>query len=177
MSSKIRSFQQQDTTIVQKIYQEAFTGFPWYENLSVKEISNRWQTCITKNGFQCIVIEVGGTVAGALWWDLPTLEQLKEERGDLLFSFAQVRQVTIIWEREVMVSPSLQGRGIGTLLRKRFLEIIDSSFQNFLVLTRMRDDNLGIILIAQKAGFHRTGILIPSSQKPGIYHEYWFLRG
>ncbi len=177
MSSVIRSFQQSDTASIKMIYQLAFAGFPWYEDLSEEEISRRWQSCVVKDGFQCLVVEVDGVVAGVLWWDLPSLEQLKEERGNPLLFFAKARQGTVIWEREVMVSPSYHGRGIGTLLRRRFLEIMDSCYQDFLVLTRMRDDNVGIIRIGEKVGFQRTGIRMSSSMKPGVCHEYWFLEG
>jgi hypothetical protein len=43
-----------------------------------------------------------------------------------------------------------------------------------LILTRMRNDNLPILKIADRLGFQRTGIKIPSRQ-PGTFHEYWYL--
>lgn len=173
----IRDLRESDVTAVQEIYRQAFAGFPWYEALSSADVQGRWDFCATKYGFRAIVAVEDGVVVGALLWDTPTIEDLRLERGDALACFAIDRlceDVLLVWEREVMVAPSAQGRGIATQLRLQFLECI-GEMRAALILTRMRDDNVPIVHIAAKRGFSRTGIKVPSSQKPEVSHEYWYL--
>ena len=82
----------------------------------------------------------------------------------------------VVWEREVVVCPESQGRGLATRLRREFLEQLaaDDQSQATLLLTRMRDDNAAVIAVAQKLGYTRTGIRMPSSQSPEVSHEYWY---
>lgn len=162
------------------VYQRAFAGFPWFENLSDAEVRRRMTDSSSKTGFQAF-IEKGpnGEVVGALWYDTPSLEQLSLERGQQLADTAKVicqenNLNNIIWEREVIADPLFQRRGIATGLRTTFLLHLANTFPGgALILTRMRDDNIGIIKVAEKLGYTRTGIRLPSSQLAGVFHEYW----
>lgn len=80
-----------------------------------------------------------------------------------------------VWIRDTIVDPSFQGKGIATQIKIEALRKIKEKFPNWIILTRMRKDNFGIIKINERLGFRRTGIQIPSSQKKGIFHEYWSL--
>ena len=173
---KIRSFKSDDATSVKRIYRESFAGYPWFEDLSEETISQRWAESVNKTGFDCLVAEIEGKVAGATWWDIPSLERLAVERGDVLAGFARTRlekNMTIIWVRNTIVDPRFQRQRVTTLLKDRFLALLAEA--QCLMLTRMRDDNSSIIHINQKAGFKRTGIRMPCDIKPSVCHEYWYL--
>lgn len=174
---KIRNLKDGDEIVIQKIYQMAFSGFPWHEDLSSEEVERRWNIQKRKRGFGGLVAEENGEVVGAIWWDLPSLEELRAERGDALAEFTVKiqRGKLLIWEREVIVSPQYQGKKIGFQLRVAFIEKISQTTKKALILTRMRDDNIPIIGIAEKLGFLRTGIKVSSSQKSNTFHEYWYL--
>lgn len=177
MDVNVRDCIEGDERAVRRIYQGAFAGFPWYETLSRKEVYRRWKNYRRKRGSRAIVAERGGEIIGALLWDTPTLDELRVERGERLARFAEAhlgRKTPLIWEREVFVSPDAQKHGVGTKLRRSFLDELRET-ATVLVLTRMRNDNLPIIHIARMFGFSRTGIKVPSSQVPETFHEYWFL--
>ncbi|HZE87186.1 MAG TPA: hypothetical protein VE090_03175 [Methylomirabilota bacterium] len=73
-----------------------------------------------------------------------------------------------------MVHPDSQGQGIASDLRGVFLTHLAEEFPaGAIVLTRMREDNTGIVRIAEKLSYKRTGISHPS-QKPGISQEFWY---
>lgn len=201
---RIRHFDWRDECAIRRVYKRAFAGFPWYEELSDGEMQRRWEDWRTKRGAWALIAEQDEEIVGALLWDGPTLNELRAERGETLTRFAQklvwprtvlaldelhfdhrerlIRfsqerlrpHTNLIWEREVIVDPRAQGHGIGTTLRRVFLYRMVSDNATVLVLTRMRDDNLPIIRIAEKLGFLRTDIRVPSSQIPGVFHEYWY---
>lgn len=174
----IRKFAEKDTLSVQVIYRLAFASFPWYEDLSNEEIEKRWKIQQAKPGFECLIADEHNEIVGAIWWDKPTIDELCFERGEPITQFAKQKKRMgnlLIWVRESIVSPIHQGRGVGSQLRVAFLEsVLNRCEKGVLILTRMRDDNLPIIKIAKKSGFLRTGIRTPSSQKSGVFHEYWY---
>jgi L-amino acid N-acyltransferase YncA len=174
---RIRDFRWTDVIAIHRAYQGAFAGFPWYETLSDAEVQRRWESYMSKRGFRVLVAEWFGEVVGALLWDAPILDELRVERGEILARFAERHlgfKTLLIWEREVFVSPDAQRKGIGTELRRSFLDRMRETATT-LILTRMRNDNLPIIHIARMFGFSPTGIKTPSSQAPGVSHEYWFM--
>ena len=111
------------------VYKKAFAGSPWFEDLSDVEVRARLQKNSSKNGFQAFIAEgQNGEVAGALWCDMPTIEELATERGQELASFAvktcnESNLHNIVWEREVLVDPLFQRQGIATRLRVAFCHI------------------------------------------------------
>ena len=174
----IRKFVEKDALSVQVIYRLAFASFPWYEDLSNEEIEKRWKTQQAKIGFECLIADALNKVVGAIWWDKPTLDELRSERGKFIIQFVKQKirmGDLLVWERELIVSPAYQGHGIGSQLRAAFIELVLNRCERMvLILTRMRDDNLSVIRIAEKFGFKRTGYRTPSSQKSGVFHEYWY---
>lgn len=165
------------------VYKAAFSGAPWFENLSFEETFRRVSDNSQKNGFEAYVaesIDGSGEIVGGLWFDKPTLEELKIERGEKLADFAsktlQENNInSLIWEREVLVKPGHQGQKIATRLRLSFISYINDTMPDgSLILTRMRDDNFAIIKVAENVGFKRSGIKVTSSQDPIIKHEYWY---
>ncbi len=165
-----------DDIVIGGIIRRAFAGFPWYEQLTEIEVRQRWQKIVSRRGFDCLVAAIGGKVVGFSCWDTPTIEELASERGPKLakrFQDTVLSGYLLVWERELVVDPDFQRQGIGMKLRQEFLTKMDHEKLSVLVLTRMREDNLPTIKIAERLGFQRTGILIPSSQKPGVCHEYW----
>ena len=166
---------------VSKMYKEAFAGFPWFEDLSAEEVSKRLDSNMTKGGFESFIAEdENGEIIGGLWFDSPTLEQLQAERGEKLADFTRKlceasSTNDLIWERELMVRPDCQRQKIATRLRMAFLTYLSGKYPNgVFVLTRMRDDNIGTLKIAQRLGYQRTGIKMPSSKNPNVYHEFWY---
>lgn len=180
----IRKFRDDDSKDVQVIYRTAFGGQPWYETLSEEEIVRRWGTCRAKLGFDCLVAEEKGEIIGATWWDTPTIDELRQERGNILAAFAHDPRSaprwacppkTIVWIRETVVVPDAQRCGVARTLKTHVLNMLSYLPKPVLVLTRMRDDNVAIIRTNAHLGFLRTGIRVPSSQRRDIAHEYWHL--
>lgn len=173
--SMIRTLRLSDKEIVKFLIQAAFGGYPWFEKfekLDDAELKRRWQSAIARPGFAGLVTEEDSEVVAAFWWDTPSLEDFAAERGEEIAGWVQTRDYTrFIWGRDIVVSPSCQKRGLATELKARFLSLLDPGT---LVLTRLRDDNYGIIAISQKQGYQRTGVRVPSSQVPGLFHEYWY---
>ncbi len=159
----------------------SFAGAPWFEDLSEQEALARIESYIQKPGFDAILsLGQSGVIAAGLWYDIPSLEQLSTERGAALADFAAITldeegAEGVVWEREVVVSPDFQGRGLATQLRGEFLRTVaTTTASSALMLTRMRDDNAAIIAVAEKFDYERTGIRMPSSQNPDVSHEYWY---
>ena len=171
----IRNFQPSDVPRQLAIYQAAFAGYPWFENLSDDTVQKRWQSDSAQPGFKCLVAIIDDIVVGAVWWNELTKSNLLLERGQAIVDFVTEKYPDrpLIWERETMTDPAYQGRGIASALRVELLSQISRNGQPLMILTRMRDDNFAIIKIAQKVGFSRTGIRLPSSASKDIYHEYW----
>lgn len=162
------------------MYQQAFAGYPWFEELSDQEVARRLESHTEQTGFTAFVEQdCDGLVTGALWFDTPSAEVFGAERGEMARDFAERTQVeqglsTLVWEREVLVRPEAQGRGLATKLRADMLAYLGDTYPGgVLVMTRMRDDNAGIIKIAERLGYTRTGIRTPSSQVADLCHEYW----
>ncbi len=172
---KIREYTVNDVIGIEIIYRKAFSGFPWYEDLSIKEVKRRWNIQRLKSGFKCLVAEIDGQVVGATWWNSMTIEELNNERGGILGVFPKkFVGCKLIWLRETCVSPEFQNLGVGTLLKQDIFIHLSDIGKSTLLLTRMREDNFPIISINKKLGFQQTGIKVPSSQIVGIFHEYWF---
>lgn len=172
----IRAYRQSDRSAIETIYRDAFAGSPWFKTLSEDIVQAQWEKDSSRLGFMCLVGAWERGVVAALWWDTLSLSALQDERGGELVQLASSLAQSgdkIIWEREVMVAPAAQGRGIATQMRLEFLKCLKRQYPRALILTRMRDDNFGIVRVAQKLGFQRTGIRIPSNQQPGVMHEYW----
>lgn len=174
----IRPFCDKDLFQILEVYRKAFGGFPWYEELSSQEILGRWNFQSTRPGFTCFIADLDGKIVGGIWWDRPTKESLLDERGELLVSFIKGSHSDkdLVWERELLVDPLHSRKGIATRLRMHFVEDVKRTLPcEQIVLTRMRDDNIPILRIADKIGYQRTGIKMPCSIKPEVQHEYWFL--
>ena len=173
----IRNFSEDDIKSILAVYQRSFREYPWFEDLTNDELKERWRVGRSKPGFECFIYEVSGTVAGVIWWDVITLERLLSERGNRLANFVKLNysESILIWEREVMVHPSFQGRGVATKLREFLVERMRKNLNKTLILTRAREDNFGMIKISKKMSFQQTGIKKASSQKEGVFHEYWYL--
>lgn len=173
----IRAMKPADEKFIRALYRAAFAGAPWFENMSEEEAVVRWNLHRGKNGFSCLVAEEAGELMGATWWDIPSIDALRAERGDALAEFALRESATggrIIWIRETVVSPQFQCRGIARALKASSLEVISAEAKS-LILTRMRDDNMSILRVAMRLGFKRTGICVPSKSNPNVQHEYWYL--
>lgn len=168
---KIRKYESDDLLAVRSIWQRAFAGFPWYENLSHEEMVIRWQACCDRPGFKCLVMEHDGRVVGFISWDTPTLENLAKERGPELAAFAAKFGSPIVWLEVICADPDCQRQGIARKLRERVTYLFK---EEFIFLTRHRDDNIPIINLSISMGFLRVGIRMPSSQVTGLHHEYWY---
>lgn len=190
---QIRQLKVEDLPEVRRIYQAAFAGFPWFESLKDADLDQRVvekdfqppkikgesgrEYSVPYPRYQGLVAIQDSVVAGAVWWEIIGIDELRAERGEELANFAQRfprEYLRYVWEREVIVSPSHQGRGIGLALRQEAIKVIETDYRPVIILTRMRDDNVPIIRIAERCGFLRTKIKVSSSQVPGLNHEYWY---
>lgn len=164
------------------MYKEAFAGFPWYENLLYEEIQKRVTVDLSKEGFDSFIAENpnDGNIIGGLWFYSITVSSLESERGKELANFGRFicesNGITnIIWERELMVKPDFQNARIGTRLRTNFVFYLADRYpQGTVILTRLRDDNIGTIKIAERLGYLRSNVRIPSSKNQSLFHEYWY---
>ena len=183
MDLKIRLMKPEDVEQILEVYQRAFAGFPWFEELSDEEVLQRWEEQSTMNSFRCLVAIDKETdqIIGAHWHDMINLKGLKTERGAELADWVQAQVGVIfahlcvlVWERELVVDPDWGRRGIGTALREAFLQEKKKLGVAYMILTRLREDNIGSIKPVWRMGFRKTGIQKPSSQT-SFMHDYWYL--
>ncbi len=172
----IRELRNGEERDVQRVCQEAFSGFPWFLAMTDEYISNRWNSCSKHSGFHCVVAEIDGSIVGACWFCEMGNEEIEAEKGKALRGFAEAYQISCprIWIDATVVNPRFQGQGLAKAIKMWILELIRSSHPQALLLTRMRDDNVGIIRINEEVGFRRTGIRIPATGSVHL-HEYWYL--
>ena len=190
MLNRVRPLKEGDIPQLQVIYGRAFAGYPWYEELSEETIRNRWETQRRFPGFRCLVCENDESeLAGGHWSDEITLSRLEAERGKALADWACLRRFSesasarqarkntkgfpLVWERELIVDPDFQNKGLGKLLRGEFLRKVEERFSHALILTRLREDNFPSIKVARFHGYQKTGLTVLASQKP-LRHEYWY---
>jgi len=174
-------------------YRAAFSGFPWNSEVTIEEARKQLQSHKRKPGFEGLIATANSVtqsrprglippfrvskehdLLAAMWWDSPTQEQLAEERGAELAKLAR-NCVPFVWGRELLVRPEYQGKKIGLALRRAFIETIRVRYGTCWVFTRMREDNIPVIRIAEKQGYKPTGIRVSAKEAPGIHHEYWCL--
>lgn len=172
---KTREYQPIDAAMVQLIWQRAFAGPPWHEQLDDQEMQKRWQACCNKKGFGCLVMEHDGQVVGFICWNIPTLKELAKKRGSALAAFAAKFQQPVVWLEVICANLDYQRQGIARKLREDAISIFVGKFYDCLLLTRHREDNIPVINLSKSMEFEPTGIKVPSSQVPGLYHEYWYL--
>lgn len=174
----IREYRAEDSGGVQEVYQRAFAGLPWYEQLSDEEVARRWLACSTRRGFFCLVAEAVGQVIGFTCFDTPTLPELEQERGEALAKFTSASgQERVVWIRETCVTPEFQGKSLARVLKEAAWSKLCDDKKSAIVLTRMRDDNTRIIHLNETLGFRRTGIRLPDGLIPSVFQEYWYRRG
>lgn len=167
-----RAIDHSDKSEIKAILGAAFSGCPWFENLDDNELERRWQSFIARPGFAGMVMIDGNQLVAAIWWDTPSMQEFKIERGLEIAAWVQAQGFSrFIWIRELVVLPNYQGKGAANKLRSDFLSSLPS---NTLLVTRHRSDNFGIIAVSQRQGFRQTGIVVPSRQGAGVYHEYWY---
>lgn len=182
MSIVIRSFRAADVDAICAAYRQAFAGAPWFENLTDEQISERWRKSFNHFGFAALVALDHGVVVGSHWWEVTHVLELAKNWNHELAHFARdfvacrlTRPIgDIIWERHLSVLPAAQRRGVGTMLRRAFVDRLSRCPGDFLVLTRMRSDNTPALRTAEKVGFQRTGVVAPSRSAPGVNHEFWY---
>ena len=168
---------EKDIPVLKDMYRLAFAGFPWHEELSSEEIDSRFDKQQSMRGFSGLVGEKGSSIATAHWWDSPTIVDIANERGQELAMFAEkmlADHQSLFWERELLTHPDFQKQGFGTIIRTAFVDKLMRENTSFIVLTRMREDNLPTIKIAQKLGYQGTGIKTPCNISSYL-HEYWYL--
>lgn len=172
----IRPYLQGEELAIWKLCQRAFLGFPWFEVMTDERIENRWKDLVSHCNFSCLVAEINGSIAGVSWYYEIADAELASAKGEELGNFvvAKFPLVNRIWIDATVIDPPFQGKGIATYLKANIIDRIRSDYPKVLILTRMRDDNAGIIHINEKLGFNRTGIKIPTG-KDNLFHEYWYL--
>lgn len=165
-----------------EIYRAAFASYPWFEDLSRSEIDSRFDIQLNRVGFG-VLVSYSHTeeLMGAMWYNQTSPAELAREmkRGDELGKLVETvsyyyEGITPIWGRETMVAPRYSGQGVASTMRGAFLEELRQANPdgNF-IMTRMRDDNTGIIRTAKRYGYVPTSIEMPSSQDPTVLHRYW----
>lgn len=173
---KIRDFRLEEFAQISKLYKEAFSGYPWYENLSDQEVSSRLTDhFFSRDDFMCLIAEIDNSIVGATWCDVLSIESLEKERGNLLSSFVKnVSDYQIIWVRETIVKKEFQGKGIAKTLKNEHMSVLKKNYPGGIALTRMRDDNFAIIKINSNAGWLKTGIRMQSLKDLTKWHEYYY---
>lgn len=164
-----------DQTNLARLIGDAFRSPPWNETLSEEECARRAGIILAKRDVQCFVAEVDGDTGGVVLTDAMTLNELSQERGTQLADWASKKGWTTIgWGRETLILREYQSLGIGTALREKIMSHLAESRPYEGLFTRMRDDNVRVIRIAERFGYSRTGIRTKSSLGPNIWHEFWY---
>ena len=162
---------------IANLIQQSFSGFPWYETLSTEECLSRISKDFQRDGFFGYLLLVENNPVAANWVDRLSVKQVVEQRGLDLRNFVTSLGLNHIWwGRDLVVHPDHQMKGFGTRVREHLLQNLKHSHSGDFIFTRMRQDNLGSIKICEKLGYTKTGILVPSSQSPGLFHEYYYLK-
>ena len=163
---------------VHRVYKAAFAGFPWHEDLSNEEVDRRLSSQFAMPGLSGFVLIEDDAIVGVHWHSILSLDSLVSERGPALVDWVTENvsgQPLIIWERELIVHPDYQRRGNSHWLRAAFLSQLHQASTDQIVLTRLRDDNIGSIKSAERIGMIDTGVTKPASEE-GRTHHYWALR-
>lgn len=171
----IRPIVTADAQRIKIVYQHAFAGYPWFEDLSEDEVGDRWSVMIEKPGFSGLVAEVNDMAVGATWYDQPTIDGLAEERGSQLADFVRSLDTAhrvLVWVRETVVHPAFQGKGIARRLKAESVKGLVE--RPCVLLTRMRSNNHAIIKLNRDQGMMPTGITLPCSLDNNHFHEYWY---
>lgn len=171
----IRSYSPEDVANIKKLCQRAFLGFPWFEVMTDEYIEKRWVSVVQNKKFCCLVAEIDNFIVGISWFYEITDVQLSLKGSDLeRFVETKYSGLTKVWIDATIVDPNFQGRRIATTLKMKSLEFVRSNYSEVLLLTRMRDDNIGIIRINEKFGYSRTGVKVPAG-KENLSHEFWYI--
>ncbi len=157
------------------LIKDAFLSPPWCEDLSEEECQKRATNILNKRAIQCFSAEIAGRVVGVILTDTVALEDLRQERGVDLYNWAlKMQWENIGWGRESLILREYQSMGIGSILREKVMDHIAQTRIYSGLLTRMRDDNIRVIKIAEKFGYIRTGVRVKSSLGENIWHEFWY---
>jgi|GEM_PF-1089237 len=167
---------------VMPLYRHSFKFGVWQEDLSVETVIGRLEKNFSGDYRGYFIFDKNEVCIAASWYELIYIEELIQNKGDLLGQFAKDQLSLnnlwrIIWYAETQVDPSYSGQGLATKLKKMTdsdIAQLSQKTSGVLVTTRMRDDNLGIITINSKLGYQRTGIRMPCTLEPTISHEYWY---
>lgn len=166
-----------DAEIVANLIQKSFSGFPWYEILSKQECLDRISKDFQREGFFGYLLFIENNPVAANWVDQLSIKQIIEQRGENLANFAKNLGLNFVWwGRDLVVHPDYQMKGYGTQIRSHLLQNLKLTNSGKYIFTRMRQDNVASIKICIKLGYAKTGILVPSSQIPGLFHEYYYLK-
>ena len=171
----IRSICKGDEVAIWKLCQKAFKGYPWFENMTDDSIKARWMKHIREPNFQClVVVNDGNQILSVAWFHDISHETIKIQKGVPLLEFVTSKHPDrpCVWIDATVTDPDFQGRGMATKLKQAIFERILGLHSRPLILTRMRDDNVGIIKVNEKFGFIRTGIKITGSGE--VQHEFWY---
>jgi GNAT superfamily N-acetyltransferase len=137
-------------------------------------IRERWLRQQKESNFHCLLIEVDEQVRAVSWFHDISHQAVETNKGKKLFDFVKGNYPDrpCVWVDATVTDPEFQGRGMATELKQKVLERISNLYVNALILTRMRDDNVGIIKVNEKFGFLRTGVKVSGKDK--VCHEYWY---
>lgn len=175
---QLRQFIDGDEPNILAIYQAAFAGFPWFEELSMATVQGRFAKDKQRLGFDCLVAEEDGQIVGACWWDETSPQLLRQERGERLANFCETHCGSngLIWCRDTIVAPHLHGQGIASTLKQELFRRLKTAGKTF-IFTRFRDDNLPIIKVNQRFGMRPTGVktLVTTRDGSKTSGEFWYL--
>lgn len=172
---KIRNFYPEDFAQISKLYKDAFSGYPWYENLSNKDVHSRLTDHFSRSVLICHVAEIDHLIIGATWCNILSIESIEKERGKSLSSFVkEISNYPIIWVRETIVKKEFQGQGVAKALKNEQMLVLRNNYHNGIALTRMRDDNFAIIKVNTSSGWVKTGIRMQSQTDLTKWHEYYY---
>lgn len=168
-------------------YKEAFSGYPWFENLTVEDVQSRIEKDMKRPNFAGVwFVDSDNDLIGASWYYDTDVEKLRSERGEELALFAhkimeEMNIGHIVWQSMTVVSPKYQNQGMGTELKRVVFDDLKNEANQtgpILYMTRIREDNLGSQGM-NKDHLKPTGIKIAASkthpsQPDGIMHQYWY---
>ncbi len=172
---KIRDLELTDKSAVQFVIKDAFSGFPWYLDHPQPELEDIWRGAIAKPGFTGLVATNDeGVIVGVSWWYLPPPDSIHGNKLSRFILSTRVDRV-LVWEDAILVCQKYQRQGIGTALRRAFVERTRKIFNRVIILSRMRSDNIPSLLLAERLGFNRTGARSKEGDNPPVFQEFWYL--
>lgn len=164
-------------------YYAAFQGPPLNEDPSIEEALADMSRYEDRAGFTAFLDYGPGIVRAGAWYYGLTPDEVATEKGAELRALAAtlidkhtIPATNIVYQPVFFVNPTVQRRGLARPLHERMYgHLAEQTGHTALLLTKIRDDNHGIIKVNERLGNQRSEITQPvPGLPPAIQNRFWY---